>query len=102
LASGKGIEIQSHVVAGHEVKSIVEFVKKYALDVPVIGFMGHSAIYERGDGRNLPESRAPGSLVRPRSQMMTLVKRCHSFKYRTRADSKKAMILKVDMRRKKF
>jgi nucleotide-binding universal stress UspA family protein len=47
LVSGKGIEIRSHVVVGHEVKSIVEFVEKYAFDVLVIGFMGHSAIYER-------------------------------------------------------
>jgi nucleotide-binding universal stress UspA family protein len=47
LASGKGIEIRSHVVVGHEVKSIVEFVKKYAFDLLVIGFMGHSAVYER-------------------------------------------------------
>lgn len=47
LASGKGVEIRSHVVVGHEVKSIVEFIKKYHFDLLVIGFMGHSAIYER-------------------------------------------------------
>jgi nucleotide-binding universal stress UspA family protein len=47
LGSAKGIEIRSHVIVGHEVKSIVEFIKRYGFDLLVIGFMGHSAIYER-------------------------------------------------------
>jgi len=47
LGAAKGIEIRSHIVVGHEVKSIVEFIKRYGFDVLVIGFMGHSAIYER-------------------------------------------------------
>jgi len=47
LAASEGVQIQSHVVVGHEVKSILEFVKKNSFDLLVIGFLGHSAIYER-------------------------------------------------------
>jgi nucleotide-binding universal stress UspA family protein len=47
MAARAGIEIKSHVLVGHEVKSIVEFVKEYAFDLLVVGFMGHSAIYDR-------------------------------------------------------
>jgi nucleotide-binding universal stress UspA family protein len=47
LGTAKGVEIRSHVVVGHEVKSIVEFVKAYQFDLLVIGFMGHSAVYDR-------------------------------------------------------
>jgi nucleotide-binding universal stress UspA family protein len=47
LGDVKGIEIRSHVVVGHEVKTIIEFIKRYGFDLLVIGFMGHSAIYER-------------------------------------------------------
>lgn len=43
----KGIEIQSHVVIGHEVKTIVEFAKAGGFDLLVLGFMGHSALYDR-------------------------------------------------------
>jgi nucleotide-binding universal stress UspA family protein len=45
--TGKGVEIRSHVIVGHEVKSIVEFIKANKYDLLVIGFMGHSAVYER-------------------------------------------------------
>lgn len=47
LASKAGIDITTHVLVGHEVKSIVEFVKRYNFDVLVIGFLGHSALYDR-------------------------------------------------------
>jgi nucleotide-binding universal stress UspA family protein len=47
MGTKAGVRITSHVIVGHEVKSIVEFVKHYAFDLLVIGFMGHSAIYER-------------------------------------------------------
>lgn len=42
-----GIEIRPHLIVGHEVKTIVEFVKKHKFDTLVIGFMGKSAIYDR-------------------------------------------------------
>jgi|WetSurMetagenome_2_1015567.scaffolds.fasta_scaffold88401_2 nucleotide-binding universal stress UspA family protein len=47
LGAAKGIEIRSHVIVGHEVKTIIEFIKRHGFDLLVIGFMGHSAIYER-------------------------------------------------------
>jgi nucleotide-binding universal stress UspA family protein len=47
MAGSKGLMIKSHLVVGHEVKTILEFVKKYQYDVLIIGFMGHSAIYNR-------------------------------------------------------
>jgi len=46
-ARREGIEIQSHVIVGHEVKTILEFVKSHDFDLLVVGFMGHSAIYDR-------------------------------------------------------
>ena len=47
MAAVRGISIHSHVIVGHEVKSIVEFVKQREFDLLVIGFMGHSAVYDR-------------------------------------------------------
>lgn len=42
-----GVHIHSHVAVGHEVKTIVEFIKEHGFDLLVIGFMGHSALYDR-------------------------------------------------------
>lgn len=42
-----GTALESHVVIGHEVKTIIEFIKQKKIDLLVIGFMGHSAIYDR-------------------------------------------------------
>ena len=47
MAAEKGVTIHSHVIVGHEVKSIVEFIKQRGFDLLVIGFMGHSAVYDR-------------------------------------------------------
>ncbi len=47
VAAVKGIEILSHVLVGHEVQTIVEFIKAHDVDLLVIGFMGHSALYNR-------------------------------------------------------
>ena len=47
LAEQNGIILNSHIVVGHEVKSIVEFIKINNFDLLVIGFVGRSAIYER-------------------------------------------------------
>jgi nucleotide-binding universal stress UspA family protein len=47
MASQEGISLRSHVIVGHEVKTIVEFIKKYNFDLLVIGFLGHSALYDR-------------------------------------------------------
>jgi len=47
VAQRGGVAIQSHVIVGHEVKTILEFIKSHGFDLLVIGFMGHSAIYDR-------------------------------------------------------
>jgi nucleotide-binding universal stress UspA family protein len=47
MAQQEGVEVQCHVFVGHEVKTIVEFIKAKGFDLLVIGFMGHSALYNR-------------------------------------------------------
>lgn len=47
MASEHGVEIQPHIVIGHEVRSIVEFIKVHDFGLLVVGFMGHSALYDR-------------------------------------------------------
>ena len=47
LAFHERIEIKSHLMMGHEVKSFIEFIKQYGYDLLVVGFMGHSALYDR-------------------------------------------------------
>ncbi len=47
LAELKPIKIEFHLKAGHPVPTIAEFVKEHNIDHLVIGFVGHSALYER-------------------------------------------------------
>lgn len=47
IAASAGIELKAHVMVGHEVKTIVEFIKQKEFDLLVVGFMGHSALYDR-------------------------------------------------------
>lgn len=47
IAAEQGLELQCHVLVGHEVKTIVEFIKEQGFDLLVIGFMGHSKLYDR-------------------------------------------------------
>ncbi|MBI5571243.1 MAG: universal stress protein [Desulfomonile tiedjei] len=47
MAEAQGVTLKSRVVIGHEVKTIVEFIKKYQYDMLVVGFLGHSALYDR-------------------------------------------------------
>jgi nucleotide-binding universal stress UspA family protein len=65
MGADKGVEIHSHVFVGHEVQSIVEFMKQNGVDLLVIGFMGHSALYNRimgGTCQNLVRL-APSSVL---------------------------------------
>ncbi|GLS37184.1 universal stress protein [Mesorhizobium tianshanense] len=41
------VKFETHVVAGHAVPSIIEFIERGGFDLLVIGYMGHSAIYNR-------------------------------------------------------
>lgn len=47
IAKAKGVKLQAEVVAGHAASTIVERVKAMKADLLVVGFMGHSALYER-------------------------------------------------------
>ena len=41
------IKLRSDVVVGHVVSTIVEFIDSHHFDLLVVGFMGHSALYNR-------------------------------------------------------
>ena len=41
------VKVHTHVLVGHEVKTIVEFLRQGGFDLLVVGFMGHSALYDR-------------------------------------------------------
>jgi nucleotide-binding universal stress UspA family protein len=47
LARMQEIAIAVHLVAGHPVQRIVDLTERHGFDLLVIGFMGHSALYER-------------------------------------------------------
>jgi len=47
VAEARGVELRPNVLIGHEVATIVEFIKEREVDLLIIGFMGHSAIYNR-------------------------------------------------------
>jgi nucleotide-binding universal stress UspA family protein len=47
VAAASGVALATQVVAGHAVASVVERVKALNADLLVVGFMGHSALYER-------------------------------------------------------
>lgn len=47
MAAAKSFPIESHILVGHEVKTIVEYIGRFKFDLLVIGFVGNSAIYER-------------------------------------------------------
>ncbi len=46
-AKAGGARLRPHIVAGHEVESIVKFCKEGRFDLLIVGFMGHSRIFER-------------------------------------------------------
>lgn len=41
------IPVQTHIVAGHEVWVMVEFIQRHHVDLLVIGHQGHSTLHER-------------------------------------------------------
>jgi len=46
-AKAARVKLATHVLVGHAVPSIVEFIKRGRYDLLVIGYMGHSALYNR-------------------------------------------------------
>ena len=47
IAKASDIDLQAEVVAGHAAASVVDRIKALKADLLVVGFMGHSALYER-------------------------------------------------------
>ena len=45
LAAQQGVELAAHVASGHVVARIVDFATRNDVDLLVIGFMGHSRLY---------------------------------------------------------
>jgi nucleotide-binding universal stress UspA family protein len=46
-AQAQGVPLKTHLLTGHAVTVIVDFVGRERADLLVIGYMGHSAIYNR-------------------------------------------------------
>ena len=49
-AKHRHVKLVSHIVVGHAVRAIVEFIEREGFDLLVTGFMGHSALYNRTIG----------------------------------------------------
>ena len=47
IAADRGAQVECHVVAGYEVEAIIRFCTETGFDLLVLGFMGHSRIFER-------------------------------------------------------
>ena len=47
MAAKEDIVLHTKVLAGHEVEAIVDYARDHHFDLVVIGFMGHSKIYNR-------------------------------------------------------
>jgi nucleotide-binding universal stress UspA family protein len=66
IAEAHGVRLTSHVLPGHEVKTIVQFVKDRSFDLLVIGFMGHSRVFDHiwgGTSQNLTRLASCSVLV---------------------------------------
>ena len=46
-AAAAGVALVSHLVPGHVVEAVAGLVQELGIDLLVVGFMGHSALYER-------------------------------------------------------
>jgi nucleotide-binding universal stress UspA family protein len=46
-AKGAGAVIETHLVPGHVVDGVIGLIKQLKADLLVVGFMGHSQLYER-------------------------------------------------------
>ena len=46
MAQGRGVPFEAQIVAGHPVPRIVEIVERGGYDLLVVGYLGHSALYD--------------------------------------------------------
>jgi nucleotide-binding universal stress UspA family protein len=64
-ATLRSVDLASTIVPGHEVKTIIDFLRQGGFDLLIIGFTGHSKIYEHiwgGTSHNLT-ALAPCSVL---------------------------------------
>jgi nucleotide-binding universal stress UspA family protein len=47
IAAAHNVDLATHVMPGHEVEAIITFCREGGFDLLVLGFMGHSRIFER-------------------------------------------------------
>jgi nucleotide-binding universal stress UspA family protein len=47
LAAAEGVALKTHVASGHPVPAIVEYIKAENVDLLIVGYMGHSALFNR-------------------------------------------------------
>lgn len=65
LARREGVEIKCEVRSGHEVETIIRYAREEQFDLLVVGFMGHSRVFDRiwgGTSQNLTRT-APCSVL---------------------------------------
>jgi nucleotide-binding universal stress UspA family protein len=69
MAGARGVELRTHVLAGHPVRDIIDLATDLRADVLVVGASGHSALYDRMIGsradRLVHLSPCPVLVVRP-------------------------------------
>lgn len=46
-AEAAGVPIETHLVPGHVADAVIGLIKQLNVDLLVVGFMGHSRLYER-------------------------------------------------------
>jgi nucleotide-binding universal stress UspA family protein len=46
-AQAEGRKLHAHILSGHPVQVICEFVAREGIDLLVVGYMGHTALYNR-------------------------------------------------------
>ena len=46
-ARAAGVEIETHLVPGHVADAVIGLINQLKADLLVVGFMGHSQLYER-------------------------------------------------------
>jgi len=64
-AKGAQVKFDTHIVAGRVVPSIIEYIEHKGFDLLIVGFMGHTALYNRiiGSTTNRLVNLAPCSVL---------------------------------------
>lgn len=47
MAGARGVELHTHVLAGHPVRDIIDLATDLRADLLIVGANGHSALYDR-------------------------------------------------------